>query len=257
MPQSLNLTLVQPDNFWENTDANLAHLEEMLSQQEVGDVIVFPEMFNTGFSMDVEKLAEPMHFKTFRWMSVQADRHNSMAIGSFIVKEAGKYFNRCVAILPGGAYHFYDKAYSFRMMDENHYFTSGVERKIVDWRGWKILPLICYDLRFPEWSRNSYERTQGFSYDLIIYVANWPSARIQAWDGLLKARAIENSCYVAGVNRIGKDGNGIDFNGHSTISDPKGNYLLDPYESEEIKTVKLDLENLTAYREKFQVHLDW
>lgn len=255
---NLKITLVQPNVYWENKQANLSYLEEKLSEEETGDIIILPEMFNTGFSMNASKLAEPMNFNTYKWMAMQAKKCDALIVGSFIVKEGKKYFNRCLWVSPDGDVGVYDKAYPFRMMDEHLYYSAGSKKVIFNWRGWNILPMICYDLRFPEWSRNSYIKSKGhFYYDLLIYLGNWPSARIKAWDVLLQARAMENSCVVAAVNRIGKDGDGVDFNGHSVVVDPRGNYLLEPSEGEFVKTTELDLDELKAYREKFPAHLDW
>lgn len=253
----LKVTLVQPNVFWEKPGANLAHLEEKLNGQENGDIIILPEMFNTGFSMNTT-LAEPMNFTAHKWMKMQARQHNALIIGSIMVKEDGKFYNRCIWADPDGEGGTYDKAHPFRMMDEHLYFSKGKRKVIFDWNGWKILPLVCYDLRFPGWSRNSYIKSNNhFYYDLLIYMGNWPTARINAWDVLLQARAMENSCFLAGVNRFGVDGNGIDFNGHSAVIDPRGNYLLEPREGECVETVELDLEDLQAYRKKFPAHLDW
>lgn len=257
MPK-LKITVVQPDVFWENTGANLAHLEEELSTEESRDVIILPEMFNTGFSMTADRLAEPVNFTTHKWMKMQAAQHNALVMGSFIAKEADKFYNRALWVYPDGEYGEYNKAHLFRMTDEHLHFARGRQKRIFAWKGWKILPMICYDLRFPGWSRNAYIKSKDhFYYDLLIYMSNWPAARINAWDTLLRARAIENSCFVVGVNRTGKDGKDIDFNGHSAVVDPRGNYLLEPAEGEWVKTVELDLEELKAYRQKFPVHLDW
>ncbi len=254
----LRITLVQPNVHWENTQANLSHLEEKLSEQETGDIIVLPEMFSTGFSMNASALAEPMNFTTHKWMKMQASKHDALMVGSFIVKENNKYYNRCLWVFPNGEFGVYDKAHPFRMMDEHHHYAAGSKKIIFSWKGWNILPLICYDLRFPEWSRNSYIKSNDhFYYDLLIYMGNWPSARIKAWDVLLQARAMENSSYVAAVNRVGKDGAGVDFNGHSVAIGPRGEYLLHLEEEELIKTVELNLDELRAYREKFPAHLDW
>ncbi len=253
---TLKITIVQTDIYWENIPANLGELEEKLWQGETGDLIVLPEMFNTGFSMAVENLAEPMNFTTFKWLRQQAEQHQAVVMGSFIVKESGKYYNRAVWVFPDGDYGYYDKSKPFTMMGEDKVISPGGKREIFEWKGWKIKPLICYDLRFPELARNNFTENQ-FQYDLLIYMGNWPSARIHAWDTLLKARAMENSCYLAAVNRVGEDGNGIPFNGHSTVLDPRGDYLIEPTEEESISTVSLTLETLNNYRQKFQVHLDW
>ncbi len=254
----LDITLVQTDIYWENIPANLGELEEKLSQDKTGDIIVLPEMFNTGFSMEVEKLAEPMNFTTFKWMHQQAQLHQAVIIGSFIVKDKDGYYNRALWLNPNGEFGFYNKTKPFTMMGEDKKITPGKTKEVFEYKGWKIKLLICYDLRFPEVARNHFDKeTREFEYDLLIYMGNWPSARIHAWSTLLQARAMENSCYVAAVNRIGKDGNGIPFNGHSALLNPKGEYLIEPTKNEFIQTFSLNLDDLNSYRDKFKVHLDW
>jgi len=254
--QDLNVTLVQTPLHWEDKSANLAMLEEKLfNYEEETDLIVLPEMFNTGFSMSAEKLAEPMNLHTFKWMKQMATQKNIVITGSYIVKEDGKYFNRLIWMQPDGNYTTYDKRHLFRMADEHHHFNMGQESPIVELKGWKIKPLICYDLRFPVWSRNT-SKNDTLAYDLLLYVANWPAARVNAWDALLKARAIENLSYSLGVNRIGDDGNDIPFNGHSGAYNFKGETLCFLNEEEFIQTVKLSASELTKGREKFPAYLD-
>ena len=248
--QDLKVTLIQSDIYWQQVEANLAMFEEKIwSFDEATDIIVLPEMFNTGFSMDTS-MAEPMNLTTFKWMKQMADQKQAVVTGSYIVKEAGKVFNRLVWMQPDGDFKTYDKRHLFRMAGEHNHFDYGDQRLIVNWKGWNICPLICYDLRFPVWSRN-----QGLEYDLILYVANWPAVRIAAWDALLKARAIENLAFAVGVNRVGEDANGIQYNGHSSAYDAKGGELA-MSEEDTIMHVILHAEEIKHYRTKFPADLD-
>jgi predicted amidohydrolase len=215
------------------------------------DLIILPEMFTTGFSMSAPELAEETEGETLRWMQAQAKRHQAVLTGSVIVKEADAYFNRLLWVRPDGSYKKYDKRHLFRMAKEHHTYTPGTERLVVELNGWRICPLVCYDLRFPVWSRN-----QENAYDLLLYVANWPKARNHAWSTLLQARAIENLAYVAGVNRIGTDGNNHPYSGDSAIISPKGIKLLETSEVEGIHTLTLNKQELIDFREAFPAHLD-
>ncbi len=291
--QDLSVTLIQTDLYWENPIANLANLEEkiaLISTQT--DLIILPEMFNTGFTMNAKSVAEPMNFTTFKWLRQQAKKANAVVTGSFIVKEGDKYFNRLIWMRPDGSYEKYDKRHLFRMGNEHLTFTGGTERIIVELNGWKICPLICYDLRFPVWSRqegrkegekekggkDNGERGNGereergnfqtsnrsvgrieqrtTNYDLLIYVANWPAARSQVWDTLLQARAIENQSYCIGVNRVGNDGMGLNYSGNSAVIDFKGNPVFYQKELEVIHSQSLSHQGLTDFRTKFPAYLD-
>jgi predicted amidohydrolase len=256
--QNLRVTLIQSDLYWEEIDANLSSFEEKI--WKVGqdtDVIVLPEMFNTGFTMNARKHAEAMNMKTFRWMKQMASQTRALILGSFIVAEGDKYYNRLLWMEPDGNFRKYDKRHLFRMGDEHNTYTTGENRLVALWKEWRICPLICYDLRFPVWSRNRFDAvSKRMEYDLLIYVANWPSVRVEAWDSLLKARAIENLCYSVGVNRVGTDGNGVASNGHSAVYSPKGEALFFQGDGEVIKTVELNAESLQSYREKFPAYLD-
>ncbi|MGI9542848.1 MAG: amidohydrolase [Cyclobacteriaceae bacterium] len=253
--QDLNISLIQSELHWHSIEANLAMFEEKIWQLEgKSDVILLPEMFNTGFTMEVS-LAEPMNSKTFRWMHQMASQTGALVLGSYIVKEQGQTFNRLLWMEPNGDFAYYDKRHLFRMAEEHQSFAEGTELLIKSWKGWNICPLICYDLRFPVWSRN---RTDGDhpSYDLLIYVANWPQARVQAWDALLKARAIENACYTIGLNRVGTDGNNISYNGHSATYNFKGENVFDAGEQQGLHSFSIEYQSLMAYRKAFPVHLD-
>lgn len=251
--QDLSVTLIQTPLYWQNREANLAMLEEKIWEiQGKTDLIILPEMFNSGFTMDATSVAEPMNFTTFKWMRQMAAQTKAVVIGSYVVKENDQYFNRLIWMQPDGNWDSYDKKHLFRMAKEHDHYSSGSRKIVKELKGWKICPLICYDLRFPVWSRNS----RANNYDLLIYVANWPAARVDAWDSLLKARAIENLSYTIGVNRIGEDGNEIPYSGHSAIYNGKGEQLIFLNDNEAIQTVHLSLSELKEFRDKFPAHLD-
>lgn len=251
MEDQLRLALIQTELFWEDVTANLAALEENISLLESVDVIVLPEMFNAGFSMN-PAVAEPMNLTTTRWMKQMARLTNALLIGSFAIKEAGDLHNRLMYVFPDGSVQHYDKRHLFRMGQEHDTFVSGKSKVIVDWKGWNILGLVCYDLRFPVWSRNDISSP----YDLLIYVANWPARRSAAWDTLLKARAIENQAYVAGVNRVGSDGNQLTYQGGSVVLDYLGEPLCSLGHESHTKVVEISKRALSSYRQDFPAYLD-
>jgi predicted amidohydrolase len=254
----LSITFIQTELYWQDIPANLAMFEEKIWKiDDDTDVIVLPEMFNTGFSMDAKQLAEPVNFKTFKWMKQMASQKQACITGSYIVKDEGKYYNRLYWVDPEGNVYYYDKRHLFRMGDEHLTYAPGMERVIIRSGEWRIMPLICYDLRFPVWSRNTKDRdTEQPVYDLLIYVANWPAPRTDVWNTLLKARAVENQCYCLGVNRIGRDGMSVDYNGHSACYDFKGQPLITPADVDLIERVDLDLQALKEFRLKFPAYLD-
>lgn len=216
----LTLCLVQPNLVWESPDENLVLLEEMLAaDKNACDIILLPEMFSTGFSMNAALLAEEAGGRTMRWMEKLANTTNAWVLGSYIIRENNQFFNRMVCMAPGGTYKQYDKRHLFSLAAEEKTYSPGKERIFVSVKGWKIVPLICYDLRFPVWSRNTDD------FDLLIYLANWPKRRRYAWNTLLKARAIENQSFVAGVNRVGYDGNRVEHSGDSCVLNPLGKTL--------------------------------
>lgn len=255
----LHISLLQINQVWENPSANLAKLETAISFIGKTDLIVLPEMFSTGFSMNPKKLAEPMHGPSMAWMHKKASSHHAVVTGSLIIEENGQYFNRLIWMKPDGSFHQYDKRHLFSFANEEEHYTAGNERLIVDLHGWRVCPLICYDLRFPVWSRNQALRSDAkdVAYDLLLYVANWPEARSSAWMNLLEARAHENQAYVAGVNRVGNDGNGIYHSGNSMIFDPKGNVIssLKPGEEGLLQAV-LSFTELASFRNKFTAWKD-
>ena len=255
--QDLTVTFIQSDLHWHDVDANLAMFEEKMWQIKGSpDLILLPEMFNTGFTNATRDLAEMMNMRTFRWMKQQAAQTKAVIAGSLIIKEGDRYYNRLIWMSPDGSFSHYDKRHLFRMADEHHYFSPGKEKLLVGLKGWKICPMICYDLRFPVWSRNQWQQGQGHDYDLLIFVANWPAKRIIAWDTLLRARAIENQSYVAGIGRVGTDGNGIAYNGHSAMIGPLGENLKFMEDGESITTVTLSKSNLQKVRSTFPAYQD-
>jgi predicted amidohydrolase len=222
--QDLKIALLQTDQKWEDKLANLRHFEEQISLiSEPVDIILLPEMFHTSFSMNAESLAETMENSMgLDFLRKKSNEKNCAIYTSLIIEEEGHYRNRGVFVEPDGNVHYYDKRKSFGLAGEDKVFTNGRKEKIVSFRGWNIQLQICYDLRFPEIIRNSINEAGHVAYDLILYVANWPAKRALHWTTLLKARAIENQCYVAGVNRVGRDGNGLVYSGDSIVSDPLG-----------------------------------
>lgn len=245
----MRITILQPDLIWENVEANLSRLDGMMnSLRGHTDIIVLPEMFSTGFTMNTA-LCEEHHGRTFDWMKEQAVKGNFGVCGSYLVRDNQEAYNRFVFASPDTDYH-YDKRHLFSMGDEDKYFTPGRSRSIFEFRGMRISPFICYDLRFPVWSRNRND------YDLAIYVSSWPEARINVWNTLLPARAIENQCFVAGSNRVGCDGNGVCHTGMSRIINFRGEVMVSAAGEEGIISAELSLDELTTFRNKFNVLKD-
>jgi predicted amidohydrolase len=243
MKSNLNITLIQSDLFWENVNSNLFNFGKLISNIKDTDIILMPEMFNTAFCPKSSHLAESMDGKTINWMKDISKAKGCAIVGTLMIKEGGNIFNRLVWISKNGTIYTYDKHHLFSLIKEGKYITKGKERIIVELEGWKICPLICYDLRFPVFSRNDVE------YDMLIYLANWPVKRIDAWDTLLKARSIENQCYTIGVNRVGEDGNEIPFNGHSKVFDAFGKELFSATENkEEVLQFEISLDDLKLKR---------
>ena len=248
---TLNVTIVQTTLAWHDAAANRSAFEKIISELDgPTDLIVLPEMFTTGFSMDAPELAEPPDGASVAWMQEMASESSAAICGSLIIEEDGSYFNRFFCVDANSVIASYDKRHLFRLADEQHHYSQGDDRIVFELRGIRICPMVCYDLRFPVWSRNLGD------YDLLIYVANWPSRRQIAWDTLLRARAIENLAWVAGVNRIGTDGNDLPYEGGSAIIDFKGEAIADLGNSEGTATATLDLDDLNAFRERFAFHKD-
>lgn len=250
--EDLTVTIIQSDLAWENPQKNRdVFSEKIQSIKERTDLIVLPEMFTTGFTLNAKPLAEPENGPTLNWMMEKAQSKNAVIIGSLIITENGKYFNRLFWVRPDGSYLSYDKRHLFRMADEHKVFSGGEERIIAELKGWKILPLVCYDLRFPAWARGPKK-----DYDLIIYIANWPESRSSSWRLLLPARGVENQAYAIGVNRVGIDGTGKSYRGDSAIFNPIGKIIVQEAYKEGIFTESLSMQELDRYRSKFPVWMD-
>jgi len=245
MESILKVAIIQKDLVWQDAEQNRVNLDAMFSEIEDVDLIILPEMFTTGFSMEPKAIAETMQGKTVGWMLNRAKRLDAAIVGSLIIQDNGMFYNRMLFVYPGGEIKQYDKRHAFTLAGENKEYTSGKNKLIVDYKGWKICPLICYDLRFPAWSRNV------DNYDLLLYSANWPKPRINAWNTLLKARAIENMSYCIGVNRVGVDAHNYEYSGNSVAIDYLGNELTAICEHKEaILYASLDKEEMYKTRAK-------
>jgi predicted amidohydrolase len=242
--ENLKITIIQPNIIWENPADNLKKYSGMIKDLEPTDVIVFPEMFTTGFSMQPIILKEKMDGVTVNWMKKVAADKNAAVTGSLIIEDGDKVFNRAVWVFPDGKVEKYDKHHLFTLVQEPLFYSAGNKKLILEYKGWRFCPLICYDLRFPVWARNTE------NYDVLLYVANWPAARHHHWKSLLVARAVENQSYCIGVNRTGKDGNGLNYLGDSCLISPKGiAEFMD--EDECIKTFEISHSELHDYRKSF------
>jgi len=248
--QDIDLSLIQSEIVPNDPEANLAHYEPQLEAARGSDLVILPEVFTTGFSARARDFAEQEGGRAYSWMAHWADRLQAVVTGSVVVREGDAYYNRLVWMPPGGDYRQYDKRHLFRMAGEHKRYAMGRERLLVELKGWRVLPLVCYDLRFPVWSRNRND------YDLALYVANWPAVRSLHWRRLLQARAIENLSFVAGVNRIGEDEKEQYYSGDSAIYGPAGETLLDMEDRAGCARAVLSAERLSAYREAFPAHLD-
>lgn len=251
MLSNLIITLIQSDLFWEDKKKNLQMFEEKIkSISEKTEIIILPEMFSTGFSMQPQLFAEPINGTSIEWMKKMAATHKIILTGSLIFEEEGNYYNRLIWMLPNGDYGYYNKRHLFAFAGENEHYSPGNKRMITSVNGWKINLQVCYDLRFPVWSRQSVSEG-NHEYDMLLFVANWPERRSTAWKTLLQARAIENQCYVVGLNRIGNDGNNIYHSGNSMIIDPLGEILYQKEDEEDIFTTTLSKQHLMDCRNKF------
>lgn len=253
---SLRVAALQIDLKWHDPAANKQHIEEVLrAQNPQADIIVLPEMFTTGFSMDAEGQAEQAGGPTLAWMNDLAKSYQALIVGSLIIHQENSYFNRLLAVDANGLVSAYNKRHLFRMANEHEVYTPGEEKVIFEYKGWRICPQICYDLRFPVWSRNPVNET-GYGYDLLLYVANWPATRASHWVNLLQARAIENQAYVIGVNRVGTDGNKLPYSGNSIIADYMGEKMAYLEHKEGILQAELTLDNMANWRKKFPIWRD-
>lgn len=244
--QHLKIAMLQADLVWQNAEQNRKNFSKKINEiKEQVDLIILPEMFTTGFSMQPQKIADTMHGKTVVWMRKIASEKDTAIAGSVIIFENNSFFNRFLFVHPSGEINFYDKRHLFTLAGEDKVYESGKEKLIVNYKGWKICPLVCYDLRFPVWARNAED------YNLLIYVANWPKIRIAAWDALLKARAIENMSYAIGLNRVGIDANNYEYNGHSAVYDCLGEQVAETQENKEETVVfTLDKNHSAEIRNK-------
>ena len=248
---TLSFTTIQTNLIWEEKSANLRLLEEKIAAiKEKTEIVILPEMFSTGFSMRPEIFAETMEEETVNWMKTVSRDNGIILTGSIMAREEDKYFNRLIWMLPNGEYGYYDKRHLFAYGEEDQHYSAGNKRLIASVKGWKINLLICYDLRFPVWARQQ-TKTGAPEYDVLIYVANWPEKRSHAWKTLLCARAIENQCYVIGVNRVGTDANNIYYSGNSLVIDPLGQVLYHMADEEDVNTITLSKEKIEEVREKF------
>ncbi|MER3546872.1 MAG: amidohydrolase [Rhodanobacteraceae bacterium] len=255
--QALNVSLVQGDTRWHDPAGNREYYGSLIAPLRAhSDLIVLPETFTSGFSNEAIAQAETMDGPTVAWLREESKALDAAITGSVQLRVNEKVFNRLLFVTPDGEVRHYDKRHLFRYADEHKRYAAGRDRLIVEWRGWKICPLICYDLRFPVYSRNRHDPRRGFDYDLLIYVANWPSPRAYAWSTLLRARAIENLSYVAGVNRVGTDGNGHEYCGASAVLDFLGQPLSHDSDQELVTTTTLSMSELAAYRERFPAWMD-
>lgn len=242
----MKIALIQAALAWENPSANRKQFEEKIGLLDSHiDLIVLPEMFSTGFTMKPAEVAETMTGETVQWMRNLAKSRNCAITGSLVITENVNFYNRLLFVFPSGEIQFYDKRHLFTLAGEEKQYSAGKQKLIVDYLDWKICLLVCYDLRFPVFSRNTE------NYDLLIYVANWPESRVLAWDSLLRARAIENICYTIGVNRVGDDENGLAHNGHSQLIAPLGEYLIKPAETESVFVNEIDLDHVRNTRQRF------
>jgi len=249
--QDLKVAIVQSSLVWEDVSANLNKFTNILNKLSKDvDLVVLPEMFNTGFTMNTSLVAESMDGKTVQWVIKIAKQHDVVIIGSLIIEENNSFYNRCCCVYPSGEVKTYDKRHLFRMAKEHHYFSPGTQNTVVEIKGWKVCLQVCYDLRFPVWSRNI------SGYDVLIYVANWPERRVAQWERLLQARAIENQCYVLAANRVGVDGKEISYSGSSGIIDFQGEWKSQLIHEESIIYETLDYKALEQWREQFPVFKD-
>lgn len=256
--QDLTISMIQTHVAWEDPETNLSHFGDKIAGiEENTDLIILPEMFNTAFTMDARNNAEYMDGSTMAWMAQIAGKKDAVICGSLIIREGDEYFNRLIWMRPDGSYDTYDKKHLFRMGEEHKNFKPGTKKLITEIKGWKVLPLICYDLRFPVWSKNTF-KDDTYEFDLMVYVTNWPSTRSLAFTSLLRARAIENMAYSAGSNRIGSDGKQYDFDGMAMVAAPDGEIILDlGKDMDKTDSVTLDPKPMLELRSRLGVGYDW
>lgn len=257
--RDLKMLALQADIFWEDPEKNRTEFENRIEKEiDAHNLIVLPETFTTGFPVDPHKFAEDFNGPTIDWMRKISARFNTVITGTLLIKTDDKFANTLIWMCPDGSFEHYEKRHVFTMGGEHEKITAGSNKLVINLMGWKIRPMICYDLRFPVWSKNHFDDNNGFEYDLSIYVANWPSVRRYPWKTLLLARAIENQSYVIGLNRVGFDGHGNYFSGDSMIIDPEGTILLEGFdERSKALSIALSYDDLLEFRNKFNVGPDW
>ena len=248
MLEKLNIVLIQSDLVWENPKLNRDNFSDKINSiKEQVDLVILPEMFTTGFTMNAQSVAETMEGDTLKWMQELASKKQVAITGSIVIKQNNNFYNRLLFVHPSGKIETYDKRHTFTLAGEDKVYTAGTDKLLVNYKGWKICPLICYDLRFPVWARNTED------YDVLLYVANWPKPRIEAWDSLLKARAIENMSYCIGVNRVGVDSNHYEYSGNSAVYDVLGKKITNiTPNQEQIEIVVLEKNHIKTNRDKLQ-----
>jgi predicted amidohydrolase len=256
--KDLKVTFIQANLYWEDRDKNLAHFDHLIGRiSEATDMVLLPEMFNTGFSINPAACAETMDGPSVLFLREKAREKNAVFMATLLITENGGHYNRLVCMFPDGRCETYDKRHLFRLSEEYRIFKAGKKRRVIEVNGWKILPVICYDLRFPVWTKNTWSE-EGYEYDLLVCLSNWPASRSHVWKTLLQARAIENQACVAGVNRIGNDGHGTWHSGDSMALDPKGQIIYSAREAtEEIGHAVFSAQDLSIFRESFTVGMDW
>lgn len=253
----MNIVLLQSDIVWEDIRGNLSHFSAMVEQiRKPVDMIVLPEMFSTGFTTNREKCAETMHGPSMQFLMDTSRKMNCTVIASILISEESGFYNRLICMFPDGKFQSYDKRHLFRLSEEYKVMKAGNRRIVVNQGDWNFLPLVCYDLRFPVWSKNTFKNGKH-EYDFLVYPSNWPQSRSYAWRSLLIARAIENQAYVIGVNRTGTDGYGVRYAGESMVVDPKGKIVAEAGDNEEIIQATLSMEELNLFRESYKIGLDW
>lgn len=256
--QDITVTLVQTNIVWKQIDENLRNYENHFGQvAPETDIIILPEMFNSGFVTEAEEVAEPPDGKTVQWLLNSAQKYETAIVGSLAIEESGRYYNRLFWVNPDGSCYTYNKRHLFSYAGEHTHFHQGKERIIIAYKGWNFYPQVCYDLRFPVWNRNRFQN-EKYDYDCLIFIANWPEVRSEAWTSLLKARAIENMAYCIGVNRIGYDGHNIYHSGDSMVFDPAGEKLITTEKGEEsIALATLSYDKMVSFRKRFPFANDW
>lgn len=252
-----SVTIAQTKIIWENPDLNIAKIENLINSTQIGDVLVLPEMFSSGFSINPSKDLAIKNLQTIEWMKFTAHNKDIVICGSLIIFEENQFFNRFFWVQPDGDIFTYNKKHLFTPGKEDEFYKNGNSKTIINYKDLNFCPMICYDLRFPIWTSNRLMKEKTFEYDMLIFVANWPAKRVMHWKQLLIARAIENQSFVVGVNRVGKDDNLIEYNGNSMIIDPQGNIVFEADDKEIIKTINVNIHEMYSWRETFKVSQDW